>query len=210
MTPMQTYDILKAAFDFFNAELFEGRLAEPLITLHRHRSAYGYFCADRFAQAESFDDVKEVSRVHEIALNPQHIRSRSPFQTFATLVHEMVHQEQQEYGTPPKGPYHNKQWAAWMKRVGLQPSDTAEPGGKETGRYVSHFVMKFGRFDTAFEKFQAGRDLSLFGDLPVMQKEKAKTSKFKFECPGCGQNAWAKATAILSCGECALSMECVD
>lgn len=204
MTPMQTYDVLKEAFEYFNAELFQGRLAEPLITLHRHKNAYGYFCAERFAQTGS------KLLVHEIALNPQHIRQRRPIETFGTLVHEMVHQEQEQHGTPPKGAYHNKQWAAWMKRVGLHPSDTAEPGGKETGRYVSHYVVKFGRFDTAFEKFQAHRDLSLFGDLPVLKKEKAKTSKFKFECPECGQNAWAKATALLSCGECAVSMDCVD
>lgn len=203
MTPMDTYNVFREAFDFFNKELFKGALSEALITLHRHKSAYGYFCADRFAQ------TGEKVKVHEIALNPQHIRSRKPIETFATLVHEMAHQEQQEHGKPPKGPYHNKQWAAYMKRVGLYPSDTAAPGGEETGRYVSHYIVKFGPFEAAWEKFSAKRDMALFGDLPVMKKEKAKTSKFKFECPECGQNAWAKESAVLSCGKCAVSMDLV-
>ena len=29
-----------------------------------------------------------------------------------------------------------------------------------------------------------------------------KSSKMKFTCPECGQNAWAKPDALLLCGEC--------
>ena len=29
-----------------------------------------------------------------------------------------------------------------------------------------------------------------------------KSSKTKFTCPDCGQNAWAKPDALLICGEC--------
>ena len=197
MKPMETYDVLRAAFNFFNRELFEGKLSESLILLHRHRNAYGYFCADRFAQNGS------KSSIHEIALNPSHIRERKPVDTFGTLVHEMVHQLQQEHGTPPKNAYHNKQWAAMMKQVGLHPSDTAAPGGAETGRYVSHYIVKGGKFDVAFAHFSSKNDMTLFGDIvTASKKEKGKTSKFKFVCPECGQNAWAKITAKLICGDC--------
>jgi predicted SprT family Zn-dependent metalloprotease len=204
MKPMQTYDTLRDAFNFFNAELFGNKLSDPLILLHRHRNAYGYFCADRFGTKG------EKTKIHEIALNPQHIRERNPKETFSTLVHEMAHQQQQEHGKPPKGAYHNKQWAAFMKAVGLHPSDTAKPGGKETGRFVSHFIVENGPFDIAFDKFAKKHDLALFGDLPMALKQKVKTSKFKFECPECGQNAWAKATASLICGECETAMDCMD
>ena len=165
-------------------------------------SAYGYFCADRFAQNGS------KTMIHEIALNPSHIRERKPIDTFGTLAHEMVHQLQQEHGTPPKNVYHNKQWAAMMKQVGLYPSDTAKPGGAETGRYVSHYIVKGGPFDVAFGKFQKDYNMSLFGDIvTASKKEKSKTSKFKFVCPECGQNAWAKITAKLVCGDCEEAME---
>jgi predicted SprT family Zn-dependent metalloprotease len=173
-----------------------------MILLHRHRSAFGYFWADRFGQNGS------KTTVHEIALNPSHIRVRKPKETFSTLVHEMVHQFQQEHGKPPKGAYHNKQWAEMMKDVGLYPSDTAKPGGAETGRYVSHYIVPEDPFCRAYEKFSKKYDMSLFGDLPDAKKKgKGKTSKFKFVCPECSQNAWAKVTAKLVCGDCEVDME---
>jgi predicted SprT family Zn-dependent metalloprotease len=199
MKPMETYVVLHDAFTFFNKELFDSKLSDSLILLHRHRSAYGYFCADRFAANGS------KTTVHEIALNPSHIRERKPKDTFGTLVHEMVHQLQQEHGKPPKNAYHNKQWAAMMKQIGLQPDDGE---GNETGRYVSHKIVRGGRFDVAYEKFQENYDMKLFGDIiTASKKEKGKTSKFKFVCPECGQNAWAKITAKLNCRDCNLEME---
>jgi predicted SprT family Zn-dependent metalloprotease len=199
MKPMETYDVLHEAFMFFNKKLFGGKLSDSLILLHRHRSAYGYFCADRFAQNGS------KTSIHEIALNPSHIRERKPKDTFGTLVHEMVHQLQQEHGTPPKNIYHNKQWAAMMKQVGLQPDDGE---GNEIGRYVSHKIVKGGPFDIAFDIFQKTHNMSLFGDIVTAKKKgKGKTSKFKFVCPECGQNAWAKVTAKLVCGDCEEPME---
>ena len=202
MKPMETYDVLRAAFNYFNSELFNNKLSESLILLHRHRNAYGYFCADRFSQNGS------KVNVHEIALNPSHIRERKPKETFSTLVHEMVHQFQEEHGKPPKNVYHNKQWAEMMKKVGLYPSDTAKPGGAETGRYVSHYIVKDGGFDTAFDNFAKKYDMTLFGDtVTFTKKAKSKTSKFKFVCPECGQNAWAKVTAKLICGDCEVDME---
>jgi len=202
MTPMDTYDVLRAAFNFFNKELFRGELSECLILLHRHRHAFGYFCADRFSQNGS------KTTVHEIALNPEHIRERKPRDTFGTLAHEMVHQLQQEHGTPPKNAYHNKEWAAMMKQIGLQPSDTGKPGGAETGRYVSHYVVENGLFDVAYKYFARTNNMSLFGDVAVAsKKKKGKTSKFKFVCPECNQNAWAKVTASLICGDCDEKME---
>lgn len=202
MKPMETYDVLREAFTFFNKELFSNKLSDSLILLHRHRHAFGYFHADRFAQNGS------KTTVHEIALNPSHIRERKAKETFSTLAHEMVHQLQQEHGKPPKNVYHNKQWAAMMKDVGLFPSDTAKPGGAETGRYISHYIVKNGRFDLAYDRFQKKSDLTLFGDiLTASKKGKVKTSKFKFVCPECSQNAWAKVTAKLTCGDCEVPME---
>ena len=34
------------------------------------------------------------------------------------------------------------------------------------------------------------------------QARAKKSSKTKFTCPDCGQNAWAKPGALLICGEC--------
>ncbi len=195
--PMDAYTVLNKAFEHFNARLFEGKLSSSLILLHRKKGALGYFWADKLSQNGS------KTTVHEIALNPSHIKSRTPRQTFSTLAHEMVHQLQQEHGKPPKGAYHNREWAAMMKTIGLHPSDTAQKGGAETGRYVSHYIIDGGPFALAFEELDKKYNLSLFGEMPSEAKKgKVKTSKFKFACPECGQNAWAKECAALICGEC--------
>jgi hypothetical protein len=37
---------------------------------------------------------------------------------------------------------------------------------------------------------------------PASDAAAKRTSKTKFTCPDCGQNAWAKADALLVCGAC--------
>jgi hypothetical protein len=45
------------------------------------------------------------------------------------------------HGIPPRRSYHDRQWAATMKEIGLRPSTTGEPGGKETGQSVTHYIL---------------------------------------------------------------------
>jgi Transposase len=45
------------------------------------------------------------------------------------------------HDTPPRRSYHDRQCAAKMKEIGLQPSTTAEPGGKETGQSVTRYIL---------------------------------------------------------------------
>ena len=47
--PGRTYASLDAAYDHFNRELFGGQLPPCLITMQRHKGAYGYFSGERFA-----------------------------------------------------------------------------------------------------------------------------------------------------------------
>jgi len=63
ITPAQ-YRAFQDAYDFFNAELFGGRLPHVLVTLQRHAKALGYFSAERFTSRT------EKAAVHELALNP--------------------------------------------------------------------------------------------------------------------------------------------
>jgi predicted SprT family Zn-dependent metalloprotease len=129
----RTYDDLTSAYDFFNERLFDGKLPRCLITMQRKNKSYGYFAGGRFGTL----DGEEIA--DEIALNPSHFRARTAEQNLSTLVHEMVHLWQHHHGKPSRTGYHNKEWAAMMKAVGLIPSDTAAPGGKETGQHVSHY-----------------------------------------------------------------------
>ena len=49
----RTYTSLDAAYDHFNRELFGGQLPPCLITMQRHKGAYGYFSGERFASLDN-------------------------------------------------------------------------------------------------------------------------------------------------------------
>ena len=206
----QTYTSLAAAYEFFNRELFSGSLPPCLITMQRHKGAYGYFSGERFA---NIADAKEVT--DEIALNPTLFVNRKTPEVLSTLAHEMCHLWQHHYGKPPRKGYHDRQWAAKMHEIGLIPSVNGEPGGKETGQKVSHYIEENGRYAQAVSKLLAEHPAILYSDRSsendAIRKKKA-ASKTKYTCPGCGLNAWAKPDTPLSpvkliCGNCEESMQ---
>ena len=73
MKPMETYTVLREALTFQQRTVQQQ--ASSLILPHWHRSAYGYFVRTASAQNGS------KTTVHEIALNPSHIRERKPKDT---------------------------------------------------------------------------------------------------------------------------------
>ena len=193
----ETYMGLERAFDFFNARLFQNRLPPVMFTMTRKKGAHGYFWAEQFAHRD-----EGLGKTHEIALNPETM-SRTLEAVLSTLVHEMTHLEQQEEGTPGKGGNHNKEWAGLMRRVGLIPSDTGLPGGKETGRKVTHYIDEEGGFFQAYlELKDTGFDIPYFTAPKLPTEKKKDLSKVKHECPCCGFKAWAKQGANLVCGDC--------
>jgi len=133
------YQGFQHAYDFFNRELFDGSLPQVLVTLQRHANTRGYFFPERF------HGRIDQSAVHELALNPDSFTGRTDEMIFSTLVHEMCHVWQQTHGKPPRRSYHDRQWAAKMGEIGLQPSSTGEEGGKETGQSMSHYIIPDGR-----------------------------------------------------------------
>ena len=201
----KTYTSLNDAFAFFNRKLFAGRLPACLITMQRSKTAYGYFAGGRFGSK----DGKEIT--DEIALNPSHFRERSTEQSLSTLVHEMAHLEQHHFGKPSRSGYHNKEWAGMMKAVGLVPSDTAAPGGREVGQKVSHYIETGGRFERACaELVGKGFDplyIERWSEGGEKTRKKKAASKTRYTCPECATNAWAKPGVHLVCGGCDERME---
>lgn len=140
MRPTQdTYEGLQLAFDTFNSELFGGKLSRCLLTLQREKATCGYFSADRFA-----DSTGQMA--HEIAMNPTYFAVVPLVEVMQTLVHEMTHSWQAQYGTPARGRYHNVEWARKMEEIGLMPSDTGAPGGARTGDRMADYPIQGGRF----------------------------------------------------------------
>lgn len=196
ITPAE-YRAFQEAYDFFNAELFAGSLPHVLVTLQRHAKARGYFSPDRFTGRT------EKAAAHELAMNPDTFTGRSDEEILSTLAHEMAHVWQQSHGTPPRRSYHDRQWAAKMKEIGLHPSTTGQPGGKETGQSVTHYIVPGGAYAEAYAKLENHGFQLHWQSAPAGQQAKAKTaSKTKFTCPDCGQNAWGKPDSLLICGVC--------
>jgi len=170
---IKTYNALTTAYDFFNKRLFAGELPSCLITMQRKAKSYGYFAGDRFGS----EDGSEIT--DEIALNPSHFKDRTLEETLSTLAHEMVHLWQHHKGKPSRGCYHNKEWAGKMHAIGLIPSSTGAPGGKETGQQVTHYIEDTGKFQRVFQDLTAKNFASLYVELWSDDDAKKKTRKKK-------------------------------
>jgi predicted SprT family Zn-dependent metalloprotease len=172
----RTYATLQAAMRHFNKALFDDALPHCLVTFQRRARTFGYYSHDKFENRE------DGSLTPELSLNPKHFNERTPEATLSTLVHEMVHHWQWNFGKPGRGGYHNRQWADRMSELGLEPSSTGKPGGRRTGQTVSHWM--------------------LWGDR-ITERKGGGGKRSKCVCPDqdCGLAAWARPGVQLLCGE---------
>lgn len=222
----ETYDGFQTAYDHFNWQLFDALLPNCLITLQRKGRSYGYFSPKRFVRQDG-------KASHEIALNPSYFVTRSLEETLSTLVHEQVHLWQDCYATPGRSGYHNRQWAEKMKAIGLHPSDTGKPGGKELGDSMSHYIVEDGPFKrAAADLIKTGYQIEW--REPVRQRVAALSipgvkvvevievvgsgskvaprgsrggKRVKYACPECGLNALSRHDANILCGDHMCRME---
>ena len=90
-----------------------------------------------------------------------------------------------------------------MKEVGLQPSHTGEPGGREIGKKMADYPIPAGVFELAFEAMPQELLLPLVALPDFEQKKKQKKkNKIKYTCPECQSNVWGKANMFIACGDC--------
>jgi hypothetical protein len=71
----------------------------------------------------------------------------------------------------------------------------------ETGQSVTHYIIPEGRYAKAYAQLSAS-GYQLHWQSIASVGSARKTSKRKFTCQECGQNAWAKPGARLICGQC--------
>lgn len=193
---LEQFSKYQKAWQWFNAELFGGTLKPCLLNFSRHRGSYGFFTPQRWRRGKE--------EVHEISLNPDSL-SRELEEVMSTLVHEMVHQWQQDHGTPPRRCYHDTEWAEKMVEVGLVPSDTGEPGGRPTGQNMTHFIDPKGRFRAALDRMPKECVLPWVSEGPN-EKDKPKKprpKKVKFTCPECRTKITADDEGLdANCNDC--------
>jgi predicted SprT family Zn-dependent metalloprotease len=185
-----------AAFLHLNEALFGGKLRDCLITMQRRSNTRGYFANERFGHRQS------ASVLDEIALNPATFKGRTDRETISTLVHEMTHLWQQQFGKPGRGRYHNAQWGDKMEELGLVPSSTGEPGGKRTGQRVSHYIIDGGPFDVCWKRL-ADEGFALdWQDRADEQPAGKVKDKVKYRCVQCGLQVWGKPDLRIRCEDC--------
>lgn len=188
-------------YDYFNRALFAGELCPVILNFSRKAKSLGFFAPQRW--------VKGKSIAHEISLNPSYFVEQGAREVASTLVHEMAHCWQLQYGDFGKRGYHNHEWANKMEAIGLMPSSTAAPGGKRVGYKMSHYIVEGGAFALAYDAMPADCQLPWLcweGEAGGGKKVKPPTSKLKYTCPGCEANAWAKPGLCLRCGDCDRTM----
>jgi predicted SprT family Zn-dependent metalloprotease len=193
----ETYGALQRAYQFFNAELFDDALPGALLTMQRRRSSRGFFSISQFGHRRGDQIV-----VDEIALNPATFIERTDREIISTAVHEMAHQWQYRFGKPGRRGYHNKEWAAKMLEVGLIPSHTGEPGGKQTGRRVSHFIEDGGPFDRAWRDLESTGFKLDYQDQIAARPIEPRKIKVRYACPDCSIHVWGKPELQIACLRC--------
>ena len=191
---IEQFTSLQQLYDHFNRSLFNNKLNNCICNLSREvKKCNGFFSPNRWQ--------KDKTKVHEITLNPYQLH-RDNMAICSTLVHEMVHLWQEDFGKPTSK-YHNKEWGSKMKEIGLYPSNTGKPGGKETGQQMTHYIMEKGKFILSYDIIKNKINIP-YKSIPVSLKEKKKknASKTKYTCPECETNAWAKPDTNIVCGDC--------
>jgi hypothetical protein len=190
---MEQFSAYQAAWQYFNQFLF-GRTLQPcLLNFSRRANSMGFFIAKKWQH-------KNGQSVHEISLNPD-VLLRPVMNTMSTLVHEMVHQWQHDYGNPPRRYYHNAEWANKMEIIGLMPSRTGEPGGKRTGQGCSHYILSDGLFCKVF-KDMPDEYLIPWRSGSVHSDKAKNQNKVKYHCPSCFAAVWGKPELNIVCGDC--------
>lgn len=202
MSMQKLMNELYHAFRFFNYELFNNLLPDCSLSIGTKRGVDGMYYAERFVPkdiegAMEADDPK----LDEIMLNPASF-DRDELHILSVMVHEMVHQWEKEYGTPGKGGYHNRAWAESMKAIGLMPTSSGEPGGKETGRSISHCIIENGLFHEAAKNYIEKNNFSI--DWILIEKpSKTKTPRKRTYRCECVQPVYANLSGRkIHCLEC--------
>ena len=188
------YILLDTLYDYYNKELFEGKLNDCMITTSRKKSANGFF------SPESWKKKSENNlNLHEISINPDYL-DREDEEWQSTLVHEMVHLRQKDFGKPSRNNYHNREWGDKMESLGLMPSNTGKPDGKKTGQGMTHYIISDGLFIKAFNRLSE-KNIKYTSSLIPGGLAKASRAKTKYMCP-CGNKVWGKPELIVICGVC--------
>ena len=169
-------------YDLINDRFFNGKIPTPVISF-KHTRSEGHYVVGR----------NEIGVRENINIDAAHLRDPLA-EVLATLVHEMVHGHQENYGTPGKRNYHNKQCREKMEEIGI-PCDAWGHGLGICDPFVG-FLRQHGVVaETRLE-------------LPETRQRKVARSRLKKWTCGCTK-VWATVDVHAQCTACGRAFVCV-
>lgn len=189
-----TVAYLGKLYDYLNAELFDGELVKPVITVQRdeRNKSNGWWSVAKVWRENADDDGE-----HELNMTAQRL-SRPINDIAATLIHEMCHQyasvhEMQD--TSRGGNYHNKLFKKIAETHGLTVA-YAQTIGWSVTTLTDETAGKIAAFT-------ADNPCDIIYRLPVMKGQTVKTSSTrKYICPCCGNSVRATKQVNIMCVDC--------
>ena len=169
MITSDQYQIIEQIFSFYNKRLFADMLNPVLFTFARKNKVAGYFSARSWVRRN-----ERSNEIHEIAINPDYT-NLDDNDFHQTLVHEMCHLWQEDFGIPSRRSYHNKEWAQKMKECGLIPINIDNPS-RETGQNITDELEVGGVLDCLIQEL---KESVLF--MPLQQKVNLKYQMANYE-----------------------------
>ncbi len=194
---MDIYEFLYKVYDFYNRELFDGKLPYVVITLEMREGVRGYYSSSKFT-----DRKKDLG---QLCINPYYFTEKNEKRVFSTIVHEMCHIYMKMQGENVVKGYHSKKWAMKMESIGLLPTSDGTKNGKKTGLGMTHLVIKGGLFEekTRILTGEMGMRFSIFSqkkEESMAAEKKVPGTRVKYEC-GCS-SFWGKKGMDVTCNRC--------
>jgi hypothetical protein len=141
-------------------------------------------------------DRNAVGLRHQILLNTAHL-ARPLCEHLATLLHELIHQWQDQFGKAGKNGYHNLQFRIMAAKFGLIEDERGHTLGIEPGP----FTQLLARHGVGMET------LPLADGKPLLLRRPKGFSKLrKWSCP-CGTNVRCAVVLKAQCLKCGCEFE---
>lgn len=197
---------LISLFRILNNRFFNDILEEPIInivSMEQHNatgSVTPYF----------FKNKATNKSIHLLKLNINQF-NRSDEEMILSLLHEMMHLWQIDYGTiSDSSSYHNKEYAARLEEVGLKAVNIVN--GSRTGYNITTQIKRNGEYDNFiksryYNKYIKNNYFNITKDTTrEIKKNNVNKKKTSYSCPTCSNKSWGKPGMEQVCGKCNIKM----
>lgn len=196
---------LEKLFRMLNADMFNGQLDMPIITIQSTPRAYGHY------SVAPIWTINGEEKRHEINIGAGTL-DRDIEYTVATLLHEMCHMYNDTVlnvqDCSRQGTYHNRQFKATAESVGLIVTKSDKYGYAHTAPSDSLIEwildndiqeIKLNRNEGGIRITGGNNTGNSAGQTPGKNPNSHST---KYQCPVCGNSVRATKKLNVICGDC--------